>query len=194
MFYNIAKYALRLMCLVMFRVEVKGLENIPKEGPVIICANHSSNFDPIAAAIYIKRPVNFMAKKELFKNAFMKKLLKGLHAFPVDRDAADMKTFKTTIEILKKGEVLGIFAQGKRVKEGEVNDPKAGVALFALKGNAVVIPAGISGNFKLFSKVRINYGKPVNLDEYRGKRVRTETLEQITGEIMSEVEKLRTEE
>ena len=68
------------------------------------------------------------------------------------------------------------------------------MALFALKGNAVVIPAGISGNFKLFSKVRINYGKPVNLDEYRGKRVRTETLEQITGEIMSEVEKLRTEE
>lgn len=193
MFYNIAKYALRLMYLVMFRVEVRGKENIPKDGPVIICANHSSNFDPISAAIYVKRPVNFMAKKELFGNNFMKKLMYSLHAFPVDREAADMKSFKTTLEILKKGEVLGIFAQGKRVKEGETADPKAGVALFALKGNAVVIPVGISGNYKLFSKVKINYGKPVNLDEYRGKRARTETLEKITEEIMSEVEKLRKE-
>ena len=194
MFYNIAKYVLRLMYLFMFRVEVRGVENIPKDGPVIICANHSSNFDPISTAIYSKRPVCFKDKKELFSNAFMKRLMKSLNAFPVDRDSADMKSFKTTLEILKKGKVLGIFAQGRRVKEGEKKDAKAGVALFALKGNAVVIPAGISGNYKLFSKVRINYGKPVNIDEYRGKRVRTETLELITEKIMTEVEKLRTEE
>ena len=190
MFYYIAKYALRLMYLFMFRVEIRGRENIPKNGPVIICANHSSNFDGISASIYAKRPVNFMAKKELFDNKLLGILMKNLRTFPVDRGSADMKSFKRTIELLKSGEILGIFAQGTRVKEGEKAELKAGVALFALKSDAIIIPAGITGNYKLFSKVRVNYGKPFNIDEYKGKRVRTEELSKITSDIMSEVERL----
>lgn len=193
MFYQIAKAVLRILYKILFRMSVEGQENVPKQGAVILCANHSSNFDPVTMAIYNQRSVCYMAKKELFENKFLCLLIRQLYAFPVDRSTADMKAFKNAVKLLKEEKVIGMFAQGTRVKEGEEKAAKAGVALFAIKGKAPVVPVAISGSCKPFSKMKIVYGKPLYLEEYRGKRLNTETLNEITDIVMQQINRMKVE-
>ena len=193
MFYKVAKIALLILYKILFRMQVEGQENVPKQGPVILCANHSSNFDPVTMGIFNKRPVCYMAKKELFEGKFMNWLMTHLYAFPVDRSTADMTAFKSAVKILKSGKIIGMYAQGTRVKAGEEKAAKAGVALFAIKGKAPVVPVAISGSCKLFSKMKIVYGKPLYLEEYRNKRLDTKSLNEITEKIMAEINAMKVE-
>ncbi len=193
MFYQIAKIVLKILYKILFRMTIEGQQNVPKEGGVILCANHSSNFDPVTMGIYSDRTVYYMAKKELFENKFMYWLLKQLNAFPVDRSTADMTAFKNAVKLLKQGHIIGMFAQGTRVKAGEEKAAKAGVALFAMKGKAPVVPVAISGSCKPFSSMKIVYGKPLYLEQYRGKRLNTQSLNEITEIIMKQINDMKVE-
>ena len=177
----------------MFRMDIQGEEHIPTEGGVVLCCNHMSNLDPTTMAAFVKRPVRYIAKKELFEKRWSAKLLSSLGAFPVDRQTTDMKALKTAIKLLKNGEALGIFAEGTRVKEGEAKAAKAGVALFALKGEAPIVPICISSKYKFRSIVHIRYGEPIYLDEYKGQKVTTEMMEEITEKVMEKVREMRVE-
>ena len=189
---NILIAIMRLWFAIMFKVEIVGKENVPAEGNAIICCNHYSNYDPFAAAIYLDRLPRYIGKKELFENKILAYLLKEVRVFPIDRKAAmDMKAVKTALKILKEGEILGIFAEGKRVKEGEQVDAKGGVALFAMKGNANVIPCAISGKYKFRGKIRVEYGEPLTLEEFRGQKLTTEVMDEITGVVMGKVEEMK---
>ena len=87
---------MRIWFAIMFKVEIVGRENVPKEGSAIICANHYSNYDPFAAAIFLDRLPRYIGKKELFENKFLAWLLNEVRVFPLDRKAAmDMKAVKT---------------------------------------------------------------------------------------------------
>lgn len=190
--YYVAIFLVKIWYAIMFKVEVIGKENIPQEGNAVICSNHYSNYDPISAALYLDRLPHFIGKKELFKNKLFIWVLKNLGVFPIDRNVSmDMKAVKTALKILKEGEILGIFAEGRRVKEGEDVAAKAGVALFAMKGNAPVIPCAISGSYKFRSKLTIRYGEPLTLDEFRSQKLTTELMGQITEQIMGRVEELK---
>lgn len=183
---------MRLWFAIMFKVEIKGKENVPAEGNAIICANHYSNYDPFAAAIFLDRLPRYIGKKELFENKILAFLLKEVKVFPIDRKATmDMKAVKQALKILKEGEILGIFAEGKRVKEGEQVDAKGGVALFAMKGNANVIPCAISGKYKFRGKIRVEYGEPLTLDEFRGQKLTADVMTQITDIVMGKVEEMK---
>lgn len=183
---------MRLWFAIMFKVEIKGKENVPAEGNAIICANHYSNYDPFAAAIFLDRLPRYIGKKELFENKILAYLLKEVRVFPLDRKAAmDMKAVKTGLKVLKDGEILGIFAEGTRVKEGEHVDAKGGVALFAMKGNANVIPCAISGKYKFRNKITVEYGAPLALDEFRGQKLTAEVMSEITDVIMGKVEEMK---
>lgn len=183
---------MRLWFAIMFKVEIKGKENVPAKGNAIICANHYSNYDPFAAAIYLDRLPRYIGKKELFENKILAYLLKEVRVFPLDRKAAmDMKAVKTGLKVLKDGEILGIFAEGTRVKEGEHVDAKGGVALFAMKGNANVIPCAISGKYKFRNKITVEYGAPLALDEFRGQKLTAEVMSEITDVIMGKVEEMK---
>ena len=193
--YYFVRTLVRIYYKFMFRMEFIGMENVPKEGAAVLCCNHISNYDPLTMAAFLDRLPRFIAKKELFRNKLFAKLLYALKAFPVDREAAmDMKYFKTAVKTLKEGEMLGIFAEGTRVKEGEEKAAKAGVAMFALKGNAPVIPVAISGKYKFRGKITVSFGEPMWLEEYRDIRVTTEKLEEITGKIMTKVNEMKVKE
>ena len=186
---------MRIWFAIMFKVEIKGKENVPAEGNAIICANHYSNYDPFAAAIYLDRLPRYIGKKELFENKILAYLLNEVRVFPLDRKAAmDMKAVKTALKVLKDGEILGIFAEGTRVKEGEHVDAKGGVALFAMKGNTNVIPCAISGKYKFRNKITVEYGKPLTLDEFRGQKLTAEVMSEITDVIMGKVEEMKVKE
>lgn len=192
-FYTFARGLVKIYYKFMFRMDIQGEEHIPKEGGVVLCCNHMSNLDPTTMAAFVKRPVRYIAKKELFEKRWSAKLLSSLGAFPVDRQTTDMKALKTAIKLLKNGEALGIFAEGTRLKEGEAKAAKAGVALFALKGEAPIVPICISSKYKFRSIVHIRYGEPIYLDEYKGQKVTTEMMEEITEKVMEKVREMRVE-
>ncbi|MDO4531371.1 MAG: lysophospholipid acyltransferase family protein [Bacillota bacterium] len=191
-FYHFAVCLIKIWYAIMFRIEIVGKENIPEEGNAIICCNHYSNYDPFSAAIYLDRLPRYIGKKELFANPVLRWMLQQVRVFPVDRQAAmDMKAVKQALAVLKEGEILGIFAEGTRVKEGEDVAAKAGVALFAMKGNAPVIPCAISGKYKFRGKIRVEYGEPMMLEEFRGVKLTTEVMGEITAAIMGKVEEMK---
>jgi len=168
-FYSFAKVVVKSVFSLLYRRKVYGHDNIPKEGGLIIAVNHRSNWDVIFAGLAIKRHLHFLAKKELFeKNIGLTKLVTSLNAFPLNRGTADLKAMKWTISILKQGKVLLLFPEGTRVSEGESVDAKAGIAMFAIKAKVPIVPAAITGNYKLFHKIDVHFGKPIYLDEYYG--------------------------
>lgn len=191
-FCRLAVFLVKIWFAIMFKVEVVGKENIPEEGRAILCCNHYSNYDPFAAAIYLDRLPHYIGKKELFKNKLFTWALHEVGVFPIDRKIAmDMKAVKTALKVLKEDKILGIFAEGKRVKEGEEADAKGGVALFAMKGNANVIPCAISGKYHFRSHIKIEYGMPLTLDEFRGQKLTTELMGEITEVIMGRIEEMK---
>lgn len=175
-----------------FRMKVEGIENIPKEGAIIICPNHISNFDPplVAAAMRKVRPIRFMAKSELFQNKLLSSLLYKLGAFPVHRGKGDRQALKMASDILKNDECLGIFPEGTRKKTEGVQEAFTGVAMFALKYNAQVVPVGIKGEFKWFKPMIVSFGKPVELDTYRKEKVSAEDIKDAMKVIVEDMESL----
>ncbi len=186
MFYKFAKAVVSLYVSILFRIEIIGAENIPSEGPVIICANHINAHDPLIINTKTKRRSFFLAKKELFENKFLRVLFLELGAFPVDRNSADMRAYKWALDMLSKNQVLGVFSQGTR-KAAPGDAAKNGVALFALKSHALVVPCGVSGNYKLFSKVKVKFGEPISLSDYYESKPKTELLDTLTAQIMEKV-------
>jgi len=187
MFYIFVWRLLKVYFFIFHRLVIRGRGNIPQTGGVVICSNHSSMMDPTILAMATRRQIHYVAKKELYKNKIVSLVIDGLGAYPVDRDNADTASYKRTLDYLNNGEIVGIFAQGSRFKELDIKDAKAGVALFALKTGAAVVPAGIVSTYKLFSKITLNYGPPVDLSAYRDKKIKTAVLNEMTEIIMNEV-------
>lgn len=154
MFYRFARFLLKIVFKIRYKLVVHGNTNLPKT-PLVICANHINLWDPILLAIIFDRPIRFMAKKELFENKFLGFLLEKFGAFPVDRDNVNIKTIKDAIKLVKNNEVLGIFPEGTRVKTVSEENMKTGVAMIASRACADVIPVFINSNYKFRSKVEV---------------------------------------
>ncbi len=169
-------YKVLVKCLtgvikLFFRLEVKGIENMPQSGSCLVCGNHISNWDPVFMAISVKRPVFFMGKKELFKIPLLNTFLRAVGAFPVDRENIDFTSVKTAISHIKYENALGIFPQGTRCigKSPSALPIKNGIGLITFKTQADVVPISIyTKNYRvsLFKKVYINIGKPIEYSEY----------------------------
>lgn len=181
------------ICL-FFKVEITGEENIPKDGSFIICANHISCWDPPMLQCFIKRRIFFMAKEELFHIFFVGFILKAIKAIPVRRSGSDITAIKTAMKILKNGECLGIFPTGQRSKVKGEGEAKGGVALLALKTKAPVVAVHIDGDYRIFSKVKLNIS-PMRVYELEGEKAKAtaDDVERITKEIYSSILALKEE-
>ena len=188
MFFRFVRRIAWVLAHILYRFEVSGMENIPKEGNYLLCANHISALDPVMLAIFMKRQPRFMGKKELFRFWAFNKFLRALGAFPVDRAAADLSAYRTSMEVLKQGHGLIIFSQGTRMKE--FSGAKGGVAMFALKSGAPIVPAGITGPYKFRGKLIIRVGEPISMEPYTGRKVKTELIEELMTVVVEKVENL----
>src|SRR5271170_4258403 len=112
--------------LTYFRMKRIGREHIPAHGPVIVASNHRSFLDPFVIATMAKRPMYYVAKKELFKRPWQAWLLNALGAFPVDRGAGDGDTIRTAKALLARGEIVLIFPEGTRTRPGALGRPHKG--------------------------------------------------------------------
>ncbi len=187
-FYRFAKGVVKTVLTPVYRIEVIGVENFPKDGGVLLCSNHIDNLDPPVVGITAPRDVHFMAKEELFHVPILKKLLPSLHAFPVKRGMSDREALRKGLAILKEGKVLGLFPEGTRSKTGELGKGLAGAGFFALRTDAVVMPCAIIGPYKAFRKLKVVYGKPIDLKEY-GKNQKL-SAEEATEIIMEKIAEL----
>lgn len=191
MFYILAMKFIRIYLRLNFKMVINGVENIPLKGGVILCSNHKSNFDPvIVCAISKRRIVHYFSKKEMFNTPFKNFFMRQLQAFPADREKTDIYALKKSISILKEGNVLGIFAQGTRVKSGEIGEAKSGVSLFALKSGADVVPIGINATYEKGSVIVVNVGKPISFEKYKNQKPKAETLNEMTNIIMENIKAL----
>jgi 1-acyl-sn-glycerol-3-phosphate acyltransferase len=186
-FYTFAKTVAYSVFKPWFRIEAIGVENIPKEGAVLLCANHIHNFDPITVGIMAPRPVHYMAKEELFKVPVLGSIVRKCNAFPVKRGFSDREALRTGLKVLKEVQVFGLFPEGHRSKTGELGKGLAGAGFFALRSDAQVVPCAVIGPYKSFKKLKIVYGSPIPMDEMKQAKA---SAEEVTELIMEEIHKL----
>lgn len=173
--------AARALCAILFPLRASGIENVPPDGPVVLCANHQSLTDPVAIACALDRPIRFMAKKELFSVPVLGALLRAIGAFSVDRSGGDLLAVKSALKILKEGGVFGIFPQGSRTfKNGGAF--QSGAALIALRSGAKVVPVYIARRARLFRPIRLIFGASVDLTDFSGP-LNSDALKEATGRI-----------
>ena len=158
----------------VYRLEVNGLENVPKDNNYIVCPNHLSTLDPPLMVAVFPRSVAFMAKQELFDIKFLRWWIDWLGAFAVNRESLAPSTIKTVLTIKNSNWVLGMFPQGTRGVPGEIKGISKGFAGLAKITKCAILPVGIIGTNEVkrlpFSgKITVNIGKPIpysdNLDE-----------------------------
>jgi len=176
----------------LFRGEIVGLNNIPKENSFIIVSNHGSLLDPPFLGHALGLKVSFMAKKELFDIPFLSQIIKACGAYPVKRGIVNKSSILIASRKLINHEVIGIFLDGTRQKDGYVNKPKKGAALIASKTEKLLLPVAIINShrlirfkffFPVFNKVIIKIGKPVNYPIGNSKH----DLDQITNILQKEI-------
>ncbi len=188
--YSFARSLVNAVLKPVYRIEVIGRENIPEDGGVLLCSNHIDNLDPPVVGITAPRPVHFMAKEELFSVPLLGKIVPHLNAFPVKRGMSDREALRKGLGILKDGKVLGLFPEGTRSKTGEMGKGLAGAGFFALRSEAHVVPCAIIGPYKAFKKLKVVYGKPIDMGSIKEKKL---NAEQATDLIMGEIQKLINE-
>lgn len=170
-------------------VTVEGIERLPKDGAVIVYANHQNFRDPIILCAHLSRPMYFMGKKELFQNRLIARALTAIGVFPVARGEADVSAIRTSLSILKAGGVLGIFPEGHRYTDGQIHEAGNGISLIALRSGAAAVPARIFGRYKLFGKIRVHVGAPVDLSDFGG-RADSASLNAATSRLMDALKAL----
>ena len=177
----------RPLILLMHPVEVKGKENLTEE-PVLLCANHSSAWDPILLICAMKGeyPLRIMAKKQLFSIPVVGGFLKMMGVFPVDRGHSDISAVKLGIRSLRDGFSLLIFPEGTRVKRRGEAEPKGGAAMIAIRSGVKLQPVYIGMEKKLFCKVPIIIGEAVT-PVYSGRNGTAEEYRENMDAIMDRI-------
>ncbi|WP_168119176.1 lysophospholipid acyltransferase family protein [Paenibacillus sp. HB172176] len=186
MSYVFFRFLLRVIYRFLFRLEAKGLHHIPKSGPVILASNHISNLDPPTIGVLVPRKVYFMAKEELFKIPIFGGLLRSFGAFPVKRGGVSKEAIRSGINLLKAGNVMGIFPEGSRKTPGAA---KKGTAMIAMRSEALIVPVAIVGGYRLFRKTLVCYGEPIQLAAIIDLSS-PDALEQVTEVVMARINEL----
>ena len=154
----------------IFRIRIRGKENIPAGGGYMVCANHISCIDPIAICATFPQKVCYMGKKEVFKVPVLGWIIRAFGAFPVDRAGGNTGTIKAAIAKLRKGDCLGIFPQGTRCRGREIAETslKMGAAMISVKAEATVVPVKIvmkDHRYRFLRRITVVVGKPISFAE-----------------------------
>lgn len=188
MLYRIGRALFRFIFTVFFRMRAIGMENVPSQGAVVLCGNHTSFLDPPFLGSPLRRKVHFMAKAELFDIPVLGSIISKVGAFPVKRGGVSRESIRLAVQLLRDGNMLGVFPEGSRSNAGGMG--KKGAASLALKSGAAVVPVAIVGTYSLFRRMTIVYGTPLDMSAYEGGS--SEDLEQATEAIMKEIRRLHT--
>mgnify|MGYP001320403539 CR=1 FL=1 len=197
-FYSIGRFIVRLLLFLLIRWQVRGRENVPDQGAILVVANHLSVFDPPLLGAGLGRRVVFMAKEELFHPRFQGYFIRSLGAFPVRRGGRDRKALSQAGRVLADGLALVMFPEGRRSKNAQLQPAFAGSALIALRSGVPVIPVGITGTERIKGvawwlrrpRVIVNVGCPFYLPSAGSSPVTKVELTRLADYMMGRVAEL----
>ena len=187
----IIKFIFKIFAIILYRPKIVGKENLPKDGGALLCPNHVGNLDAAVIVAMFKRKVNVLAKEELFKNGFLCWIADLFGIYPVKRGKADMQAIKISLTLLKRNELLLMFPEGTRNGMAKGIKPKNGAVLIAATAGKPIIPIGIQGSFKPFTKVIVNIGKPIDYSKLKEEVKDKEQASELTKDLMKEIVHLR---
>ncbi|MEV4349897.1 lysophospholipid acyltransferase family protein [Actinoplanes sp. NPDC049596] len=207
MFYWLLKYVvLGPLLKLLFRPDVRGLSQLPREGPVILACNHLSFSDSIFTPLMVDRRVTFVAKAEYFtgkgiKGWLMRQFFAGTGTIPVDRSGgkAAQAALETLLRVLREGGVAGIYPEGTRSPDGRLYRGKTGVARLALESGALVVPVALLNTDEIqptgklipkITRVRMRFGAPLDFSRYAASKGDRFVERAVTDEIMYEIRAL----
>lgn len=194
--YNAIIFIFRPIIKLIYRLEIIGQNNVPKSGRVILCPNHTSLADPLLLATSVNRQIFFMGKAELFRNKIFASFFRALGAFPVNRGKGDKTSISSSKNILRKGNILGLFLEGTRSKTDDFLKPKTGAALIAFDTYTKIIPVCICGakgfKVKAFRKNLVSIGEPLSLNDLGIKEGTGKEFRDASRLIMDKIRELKT--
>ena len=173
--YNVLRVAARVAAVLLFRFRCEGRAHIPAAGGGLVCANHQSFFDPVLVGLVFDRRLNFLARKTLFDIGALRWLIVFLDAIPLDREGVSISALKESLKRLRRGELLLIFPEGTRSRDGEVAPLKPGFCALARRGKIPLIPAGVDGAHRAWPRtallprltpVAVCIGEPITPEEF----------------------------
>lgn len=169
----VLQFMLRGVFATFTRVRVYERQYVPQTGGALILSNHQSYLDPVLVALWLRRPMSFLARASLFRNPLFSWLIRSLHAYPVEQGRGDLGAMKETIRRLHEGHLLNIFPEGSRTEDGRIGKIERGAALVIRRANVPIIPAVIDGAFQAWPihrkwprphRIKVKYGPPLNVE------------------------------
>lgn len=182
---KIVKGFLASLYHIFYRVKKIGVENINIDEGIVICANHVNYLDAAGIVLLNKRYIRFVGKHDLYRIRPISFLGHLFNIIPVKRDSSDLRSIKMCLKSLKSGEALGIFPEGTRHGMDKNAEIKNGATFLAYKAGVKIVPVGIKGSFKPFTKVVFNFGEPIDIMQY--KTDDPEWLNKATDEVMNRI-------
>lgn len=192
----------RLVFGIYFRRSVYNERRVPRDGPVILAANHASFLDPPMIGSAVRRPINYLARESLFRFPFFGWYIKALNSVPVDRDGQGAKGLKMILDRLMQGGGIILFPEGTRTSDGELQPARSGIGLTVIKSDAPVVPVRVFGTFKAWNrkqiiprpyKVALKFGEPLDFADLRKeakncpKKRLKEIYQEVADKIMEEI-------
>ncbi|MFH1008674.1 MAG: lysophospholipid acyltransferase family protein [Candidatus Latescibacterota bacterium] len=191
-FFFFCRFLVRWVFKIFLRLKVEGKENVPPEDGVILASNHCSLFDPPLVGVATRRPLYFLAKKELFHPPVFGLLIATLHAFPVSRGFG-RQAIAQVLQMLREDRAVLLFPEGTRQKDGALGQARAGVGMIALKSGKPIVPVWVSGSRHAWRaliglrRVRVCFGKPIYPQEFRNTEDRRKRYQHIGDQVMEAI-------
>ncbi len=179
-------------------LRVEGAEHVPRQGAAVVVSNHLSLIDPFVVGYAANRLVNFMGKEELFRTPFVGFLIRQLGAFPVDRGRRDASAMRIALQVLKAGELLGMFPEGTRSTGGEMLEFRTGAVRLATKTRSPIIPVAVRntnhamppGRIIRPARISVRFGEPFELTELYESNSKGEAMERALAVLKERIEEL----
>lgn len=178
--YCAARSLVRLIGTIFQNLKVYNVTNVPLSGGVLLLSNHQSFVDPAFIASKLPRKLSFLARSGLFEPLVFGWLIRQLNAFPVKQGKGDVGAMKQSIALLQQGKALLMFPEGQRTENGKMQEIAPGAALIVKRAKVPIVPVAIEGAFAVWpkhrmtprtGKVRINFGKPVQLHHLESRAI-----------------------
>ena len=183
------------------RLEVRGAEQMPRKGPLLLVSNHISVLDPPLIGVVTPRQLTFLAKAELFDIPLLGRFIRAVNARPVRREGSDARALKDALRVLEEGRALLVFPEGTRGTEGVLREAKPGAGMLAVLSGAAVVPVYITGSGRVMprgaalprpGKVSVRFGAPLHFKPGIGSE-RKETYRAAADEMMRAIAQLKAQ-